>query len=170
MPLRRHLSERRSKRRTIWKITHGEKQITLLCPLVNGNLPMVISRLSLVYLAHLKISLPFLKKGRGLFRNRKACSPPLRAVTLPFRNKGWNAFVSLNRHSRMLFLEPETPRRAFGRCFAALRTVSHMTALESNRRKDMVLDAQIGLLLDCGKVSWGFGEVLAQVFDMLTRR
>ena len=94
---------------------------------------MAISWLSLVYLAHLKISLPFLKKGRGLFRNRKACSPPLRAVTLPFRNKGWNAFVSLNRSIDMLFNGAETARRAFGRCFAALRTVSPMTALESNR-------------------------------------
>ena len=144
MPLRRHLSERRPQRRTIWKVTHGGKLITLLCPQVNGKLPMVILRLSLVYLAHLKISLPFLKKGRGLFRNRKACAPPLGAVPLPFRNKGWNAFVSLNRHVRMLFLEPETVRRAFGRSFSALRTVSGMSALESNRRKDMVLDAQIG--------------------------
>lgn len=113
---------------------------------------MAISRLSLVYLAHLKISLPFLKKGRGLFRNRNACAPPLGAVPLPFRNKGWNAFVSLNRHVGMLFLEPETARRAFGRSFSALRTVSSMSALESNRRKDMALDTQSGLPFICGKV------------------
>ena len=146
MPLRWHLSERRSKRRTIWKVTHGGKLITLLCPLGNRNLPMAISRLSLVYLAHLKISLPFLKKGRGLFRNRKACAPPLVAVPLPFRNKGWDAFVSLNRHARMLFNRSEMPRRAFDRSFSPLWTVSSMNALESNRRKDMVLDTQIGRL------------------------
>jgi len=102
---------------------------------------MAISRLSLVYLAHLKISLPFLKKGRGLFRNRNACAPPLGAVPLPFRNKGWNAFVSLNRHVPMLFLEPETTRRAFGGCFSCPHKAEGMSALESNRRKDMVLDA-----------------------------
>lgn len=107
---------------------------------------MAISRLSLVYLAHLKISLPFLKKGRGLFRNRKACAPPLGAVPLPFRNKGWNAFVSLSRHVGMPRNRSEMPRRAFERSFSALRTVSSMNALESNRRKDMVLDAQIGRL------------------------
>ena len=33
-----------------------------------------------------------------------------------------------------------------------------MTALESNRWNGMVLDAQIGLLLDCEEVSWEFVE------------
>ena len=122
---------------------------------------MVIFKLSLVYLAHLKISLPFLKKGRGLFRNRKACAPPLGAVPLPFRNKGVSALLWFSRHVGMLFLEPETAHRAFGRWFSALRTVSGMSALESNRRKDMVLDAQIGQPFICEKVIWDFRQVLA---------
>jgi hypothetical protein len=92
---------------------------------------MAISWLSLVYLAHLKISLPFLKKGRGLFRNRKACSPPLRAVTLPFRNKGWNAFVSLNRSIDMLFNGAEMPRRAILMCGWPVDAVWRLSAARS---------------------------------------
>ncbi|MFN9899803.1 MAG: hypothetical protein ACK55Z_13640, partial [bacterium] len=141
VPLRRHVSERRPERGTIWKVTHGGKQISLFCPLVNANLPMAISRLSLVYLAHLKISLPFLKKGRGLFRNRKACAPPLGAVPLPFRNKMYDAFLSPCGHVRMPRNRPETPRRAFGDALAARWTVSRVAALESNRSNDMILDA-----------------------------
>ena len=127
---------------------------------------MAPSKLSLVCLAHLKISLPFLKKGRGLFRKRKACAPPVEAVPLPFRKRICEAFASLCVSCglvRMPRNRSEMPRRAFVRCLAALRTVWSVASLESNRWKVMV----IGLLFIRRKVIRGF---LALKFGMLARR
>jgi len=120
---------------------------------------MAPSKLPLVYLAHLKISLPFLKKGRGLFRKRNACAPPLGAVPLPFRKRICEVFLSLCRSygsARMPRNRSEMPRRAFVSCLAALRTVSRVSALESNRWNGMVRMRFIGLLFIRRKVIRGF--------------